>query len=172
LRASLQQKQLAQERNNNDISKPNEKGLKKQVGNSDSAKQSAFNGSVSSDLDPEPMEWEESIEVVPPKQEDDILLMRQASDGEELPTRLVDHMYFVLDTNVLMHDIKFVESLTEVVLPGTVGSMLYIPYIIIKELDKLKGQRPSEDPKRLIAVRAIRYLNKKFDETLEIQGAQ
>ncbi|XP_037724731.1 uncharacterized protein LOC119556526 [Drosophila subpulchrella] len=165
LRASLQQKQLAQERNNNDISKPNEKGLKKHVENNDSAKQSAF-----SEVEPEPMEWEESIEVVPPKQEDDILLMRQASDGEELPTRLVDHMYFVLDTNVLMHDIKFVESLTEVVLPGTVGSMLYIPYIVIRELDKLKGQRPSEDPKRLIAVRAIRYLNKKFDETLEIQA--
>ncbi|XP_043949516.1 uncharacterized protein LOC108023169 isoform X2 [Drosophila biarmipes] len=171
LRASLQQKQLAQERNNNDVSRPDEKGLRKPAGDSDSAKQSAFNDSADGELEPEPMEWEESIAAAPPRQqEDDILLMRQASEGEELPSRLVDHMYFVLDTNVLMHNIKFVESLTELVLPGTVGSMLYIPYIVIKELDKLKGQRPSEDPKRLIAVRAIRYLNTKFDESLEIQA--
>ncbi|KAH8354733.1 hypothetical protein KR084_004926, partial [Drosophila pseudotakahashii] len=160
LRNSLQQKQQAQERNNNDVSKPNDEGLRKRE-----ASQT------------EPMEWEEESKEEEAeklsKQADDILLMRQASFDEELPHRLTDHMYFVLDTNVLMHNIKFVESLTELVLPGTVGSMLYIPYIVIRELDKLKGQHHSSedaDPKRLIAVRAIRYLNTKFDMSLEIQA--
>ncbi|XP_043660460.1 transcriptional protein SWT1 [Drosophila teissieri] len=179
LRTLLQQKRQNEERNNNDVAKINEEVIGKEAKNCNITNSSAFNGSSSSDIEPEPMEWEESIEDEPPKkdqdedeeeEEDDILVMRQAADGEELPTRLVDHMYFVLDTNVLMHNIKFVESLTEVVLPGTVGSMLYIPYIVIKELDKLKGQYQSDDPKRLIAVRAIRYLNTKFDESLEIQG--
>ncbi|XP_016986943.1 uncharacterized protein LOC108049991 [Drosophila rhopaloa] len=174
---TLQQKQKEQELNNNDVGKANEKSNKKQQGNGHTTNTSAFNSSTASEVEPEPMEWEESIEDEPPKQdedlarkEDDILLMRQAADSEELPTHLLDHMYFVLDTNVLMHNIKFVESLTEVVLPGTVGSMLYIPYIVIKELDKLKGQHHGDDPKRLIAVRAIRYLNTKFDESLEIQA--
>ncbi|XP_017011250.2 uncharacterized protein Swt1 [Drosophila takahashii] len=143
LRSSLQQ-----ERNNNDVSRINEEDSKQ----------------------PEPMEWEEDSK----EETNDILLMRQASQDEELPKRLTDHMYFVLDTNVLMHNIKFVEQLTDLMLPGTVGSMLYIPYIVIKELDKLKGQHyhASEvaDPKRLIAVRAIRYLNTKFDMSLEIQA--
>ncbi|EDX02676.1 transcriptional protein SWT1 isoform X2 [Drosophila yakuba] len=177
LRTSLQQKQGNEERNNNDVAKINKEVIGKEAKNCNITNSSAFKGSSSSEIEPEPMEWEESIEDEPPKKnqdeaekEDDILLMRQAADGEELPTRLVDHMYFVLDTNVLMHNIKFVESLTEVVLPGTVGSMLYIPYIVIKELDKLKGQYQSDDPKRLIAVRAIRYLNTKFDGSLEIQG--
>ncbi|XP_039499650.1 transcriptional protein SWT1 isoform X1 [Drosophila santomea] len=177
LRTSLQQKQGNEERNNNDVAKINKEVIGKEAKNCNITNSSAFKGSSSSEIEPEPMEWEESIEDEPPKKdqdeaekEDDILLMRQAADGEELPTRLVDHMYFVLDTNVLMHNIKFVESLTEVVLPGTVGSMLYIPYIVIKELDKLKGQYQSDDPKRLVAVRAIRYLNTKFDGSLEIQG--
>ncbi|XP_017085651.1 uncharacterized protein LOC108117632 isoform X2 [Drosophila eugracilis] len=157
LRNSLQQ---AQELNNNDMAKSSEVGIKKIVASSSASAK-----------DPEPMEWEASIDVEPlANKEEVILLMRQASDGEELPNRLFDHMYFVLDTNVLMHNIKFVESLSEVVLPGTVGSMLYIPYIVIKELDKLKSQHHEDDTKRLIAVRAIRYLNKKFDESLEIQA--
>ncbi|XP_026837556.1 transcriptional protein SWT1 isoform X2 [Drosophila erecta] len=177
LRTLLQQKQQNEERNNNDVAKINEKVVGKQAENCNISNPSAFNGSSSSEIKPEPMEWEESIEGESPKkdqdeakEEDDILQMRQAADGEELPTRLVDLMYFVLDTNVLMQNIKFVESLTELVLPGTVGSMLYIPYIVIKELDKLKSQYNSDNPKRLVAVRAIRYLNTKFDESLGIQA--
>lgn len=127
------------------------------------------------------MDWEESIEekpVEPPVQNQakrenvneisDILFMRQASEEEELPTRLLDHTYFVLDTNILMHNIKFVEDITEVILPGTVGSMLYIPYVVIKELDKLKTS--SDTKKEQFARQAIRYLNSKFDESLQIQG--
>ncbi|XP_017045637.1 transcriptional protein SWT1 [Drosophila ficusphila] len=179
LRALLQQKQQAQEPNNNDIPKSEEQVNQSHAGNCDNTNSTAFNSSTTSEVEPEPMEWEECEGDEPPKldqipklaeKDDDIFLIRGATDGEELPTRLLDHMYFVLDTNVLMHNIKFVESLTEVVLPGTVGSMLYIPYVVIKELDKLKGHSDAEDTKRLIAVRAIRYLNTKFDESLEIQA--
>ncbi|XP_052850618.1 transcriptional protein SWT1 isoform X2 [Drosophila gunungcola] len=190
LRTLLQQEQKAKETNNNDVVKANEQGNKKQPGTSaSSAIPSAFNSSKAVEVGPEPMEWEEFTEDEPPKQaqdlalkenefnriesteEDDISLIRQAADGEELPAHLQDHMYFVLDTNVLMQNIKFVESLTDVVLPGTVGSVLYIPYVVIKELDKLKGQHQDDrDVKRLVAVRAIRYLNTKFDESLEIQA--
>ncbi|KAH8347600.1 hypothetical protein KR067_002306, partial [Drosophila pandora] len=125
----------------------------------------AFSGSPQ---EPEPMDWEESMEDQSGTNE--ILLMRQATDDEELPARRLDHMYFVLDTNVLMDNLKFVESLIQVVLPGTVGSMLYIPYIVIKELDKLKAKSSEENSKRLLAVRAIRYLNTQFDESLDIQA--
>lgn len=127
-----------------------------------------FSFSGSDQEEPEPMDWEESMEDQSGTNE--ILLMRQATDDEELPARRLDHMYFVLDTNVLMDNLKFVESLVQVVLPGTVGSMLYIPYIVIKELDKLKAKSSEENSKRLLAVRAIRYLNTQFDESLDIQG--
>ncbi|XP_017138739.1 transcriptional protein SWT1 [Drosophila miranda] len=111
----------------------------------------------------EPMDWEDS---------DVILLNKKSEDGElnELPARRLDHMYFVLDTNVLMHSCSFVEDLTKVVLPGTVGSMLFIPYIVIKELDRLKARKNYDNNTRDMAIRAIRFLNTKFDESLEIQA--
>ncbi|EDW55980.1 transcriptional protein SWT1 [Drosophila sechellia] len=203
LRASLQQKQQCEERNNNIVPKINEEVIEKQPEICNITNTSAF-GSTASDMEVEPMEWQdsieeeatqknqdeakegddtllmlqaESIEEEAPqkdqdetKEEDDTLLMLQAADAEELPPRLVDYMYFVLDTNVLIHNHKFVERLTDVVLPGTVGSMLYLPYIVIKELDKLKYKYESDCLKRVIAVRAIRFLNTKFDESLQIQA--
>ncbi|KAH8267265.1 hypothetical protein KR026_010454, partial [Drosophila bipectinata] len=159
LTASLQQKQKEQkakpEMNNNHVPNPVlEPGI--------------FDCSVSEADEPEPMDWEESMEDQ--SEINEILLVRQATDNEELPPRRLDHMYFVLDTNVLMHNIKFVENLVKVVLPGTVGSMIYIPYIVIKELDKLKAKNGVENTKRQLAIRAISYLNTQFDETLDIQA--
>ncbi|EDW62479.1 transcriptional protein SWT1 [Drosophila virilis] len=106
------------------------------------------------------------------EQEDisDIKMQRLLTTGQDLPARRLDHMYFVLDTNVLMDNLLFVEDLCHVALGETNGSMLYIPYIVIKELDKLKDRRDDNELKRLAAIRAIRYLNKKFDESLKIQG--
>ncbi|XP_002134780.2 transcriptional protein SWT1 isoform X1 [Drosophila pseudoobscura] len=114
------------------------------------------------ELEQEPMDWEDC----------DLILNKKSEDGElnELPARRLDHMYFVLDTNVLMHSCSFVEDLTKVVLPGTVGSMLFIPYIVIKELDRLKARKNDDNNTRQMAIRAIRFLNKKFDESLEIQA--
>lgn len=100
----------------------------------------------------------------------DLTLQRLLGTGQELPARCVDYLYFVLDTNVLMENLEFVEDLCRVTLGETKGSMLYIPYIVIKELDKLKERRSDNDRKRKPAIRAIHYLNKKFDETLKIQG--
>ncbi|KAH8314979.1 hypothetical protein KR074_006382 [Drosophila pseudoananassae] len=159
LTATLQQKQKEQkakpEMNNNQV--PNAV-----------LKAGIFDCSASESDVAEPMDWEESMEDQ--SEGNEILLVRQATNDEELPPRRLDHMYFVLDTNVLMHNIKFVESLAKVVLPGTVGSMLYIPYIVIKELDKLKAKNGDENAKRQLAVRAIRYLNTQFDESLDIQA--
>lgn len=101
-----------------------------------------------------------------------IKMQRLLTTGQDLPARRLDHMYFVLDTNVLMDNLLFVEDLCHVALGETNGSMLYIPYIVIKELDKLKDRRDDNELKRLAAIRAIRYLNKKFDDSLKIQGMQ
>ncbi|KAH8340633.1 hypothetical protein KR059_003125, partial [Drosophila kikkawai] len=185
LRASLRQQQEAKESNNNNKSTAVVQETRTQTPNKvnvcDLSGISAFNDSTACEAEPESMDWEESIEetqIEPPNQKkpngneaneiSDILFMRQASGEEELPTRLLDHTYFVLDTNILMHNIKFVEALTEVILPGTVGSMLYIPYVVIKELDKLKIS--SENKRVQFARQAIRYLNTKFDESLQIQA--
>lgn len=69
-----------------------------------------------------------------------------------------------------MENIDFMEDLCRVKLGQTNGSMLYIPYMVIKELDKLKERRSDNERKRMPAVRAIKYLNKKFDESFKIQG--
>ncbi|TDG43330.1 hypothetical protein AWZ03_010239 [Drosophila navojoa] len=105
-----------------------------------------------------------------PESISDLTLQRLLCTGQELPARCVDYMYFVLDTNVLMDNLDFVEDLCRVTLGETKGSMLYIPYIVIKELDKLKDRRSDNDRNRKSAIRAIHYLNKKFDESLKIQA--
>ncbi|KAM8720395.1 hypothetical protein ACLKA7_006444 [Drosophila subpalustris] len=97
-------------------------------------------------------------------------LLEWISSEQELPKRLEDHMYFVLDTNVLMNNLAFVEDLSKVALAETNGSMLFIPYIVIKELDKLKDRRSEDSLKRTAAIRAIHYLNEKFDNSLKIQA--
>ncbi|KAH8243292.1 hypothetical protein KR032_006378, partial [Drosophila birchii] len=180
LRDSLHQQQEAKEPNNNNKSTTVLQETQTQASNEinlgDLTGISAFNCSTASE-ESESMDWEESIEeeqIQKPANGDkaheisDILFMRQASGEEELPTRLQDHTYFVLDTNILMHNIKFVDALTEVIIPGTAGSMLYIPYVVIKELDKLKNS--SENKRDQFARQAIRYLNSKFDESLQIQA--
>lgn len=100
----------------------------------------------------------------------DITLLRLLSTGQDLPARREDYMYFVLDTNVLLDNLVFVEELCHLALHNTSGSMLYIPYVVIRELDSLKDRRQDNELKRAAAVRAIRYLNNKFDNSLSIQG--
>lgn len=100
----------------------------------------------------------------------DITLLRLLSTGQDLPARLEDYMYFVLDTNVLLDNLVFVEELSQLALHNTSGSMLYIPYVVFRELDSLKDRRQDDELKRAAAVRAIRYLSNKFDNSLSIQG--
>ncbi|XP_064554955.1 uncharacterized protein Swt1 [Drosophila montana] len=198
LRESLQQQQKASNNNNNNNKKsettlPNKKLPTIQR----SAKTSPLPACVKANDDVEPidMDWQEeeddaaassSVTVVSNSQHDlslnksqseseqedisDIKMQRLLTTGQDLPARRLDHMYFVLDTNVLMDNLLFVEDLCHVALGETNGSMLYIPYIVIKELDKLKDRRDDNELKRLAAIRAIRYLNKKFDDSLKIQG--
>lgn len=100
----------------------------------------------------------------------DIMLLRLLSHEQDLPARREDYLYFVLDTNVLLDNLVFVEELCHLALHSTSGSMLYIPYVVIRELDSLKDRRQNDELKRAAAVRAIRYLNNKFDNSLSIQG--
>lgn len=41
--------------------------------------------------------------------------------------------------------------------------MLYIPYAVLQELDKLKMRSGCQEGVKTLAVRAIKYLNKKFE---------
>ncbi|XP_060664250.1 transcriptional protein SWT1 [Drosophila nasuta] len=128
----------------------------------------------SMDIDPEPEE--EQSAVVDDNDEKPKLDNAVADDvdkkaSEELPKRMVDHMYYVLDTNILMENLSFVDDLSHLALGDSKGSMLFIPYVVIKELDRIKDRRSEDDAsKRSAARKAIRYLNDKFDKSLRIQG--
>ncbi|XP_039961798.1 uncharacterized protein LOC120775617 [Bactrocera tryoni] len=75
---------------------------------------------------------------------------------------LNDYYYFVLDTNVLLQHLAFLEELCHMKLCDTGGTILYIPYSVLQELDKLK-QFAVGDGTKVLAVRAIKYLNSKFE---------
>ncbi|XP_012162899.1 uncharacterized protein LOC101454433 isoform X2 [Ceratitis capitata] len=75
---------------------------------------------------------------------------------------LNDYFYFILDTNVLIDYLVFLEELSHMKLCDTSGTILYVPYIVLQELDKLKQFAVSEGAK-VRAVRAIKYLNAKFE---------
>ncbi|KAH8281336.1 hypothetical protein KR018_010089 [Drosophila ironensis] len=124
--------------------------------------------------DPEEMEWEDVIEPEPqpqPKPKSyEVQKIKEMRRGKELPGHRANHVYFVLDTNVLMDNISFLDDLVKAVVPGIEGSMLYIPYIVIKELDKLKLKGCDNGTKSSRAIRAIHYLNDKFDRSLDIQA--
>ncbi|XP_061392218.1 transcriptional protein SWT1-like [Musca vetustissima] len=74
-----------------------------------------------------------------------------------------DYYYFVVDTNVLLDHLSFIEDLTKLKLCDTQGSMLYIPYGVLQELDKLKIRSGCKEGVKTLAVRAIKYLNKKLE---------
>uniref|UniRef100_A0A1I8P987 PIN domain-containing protein n=1 Tax=Stomoxys calcitrans TaxID=35570 RepID=A0A1I8P987_STOCA len=74
-----------------------------------------------------------------------------------------DFYYFVVDTNVLLDHLTFIEDLTKFKLCDTQGSMLYIPYSVLQELDKLKMRSGHQEGVKTLAVRAIKYLNKKLE---------
>ncbi|XP_067635189.1 transcriptional protein SWT1 [Eurosta solidaginis] len=75
---------------------------------------------------------------------------------------LNDCYYFVLDTNVLLRHLTFIEDLSHMKLCDTNGTVLYLPYSVLQELDKLK-QFAVGDGTKVLAVRAIKYLNSKFE---------
>ncbi|XP_073833423.1 swt1 RNA endoribonuclease [Musca autumnalis] len=83
-----------------------------------------------------------------------------------------DYYYFVVDTNVLLDHLAFLEDLTQLKLCDTQGSMLYIPYGVLQELDKLKMRSGCKEGVKTLAVRAIKYLNKKLENKSENVLAQ
>ncbi|XP_065364549.1 transcriptional protein SWT1 [Calliphora vicina] len=74
-----------------------------------------------------------------------------------------DYYYFIVDTNVLLRDMSFLEDLTKMKLCDTKGSMLYVPYAVLQELDRLKMRSGLQEGVKTRAVRAIKYLNSKFE---------
>lgn len=51
--------------------------------------------------------------------------------------------------------------------------MLYIPYCVLQELDILKMRSGTQEGVKTLAVRAIKYLNKKFEsKSSHLQGIQ
>ncbi|XP_053949102.1 uncharacterized protein LOC128857384 [Anastrepha ludens] len=79
--------------------------------------------------------------------------------------------YFVLDTNVLLQHLTFIEELSHMKLCETRGTVLFIPYCVLQELDKLK-QFAVGDGTKVLAVRAIKYLNAKFEAKIKHIQAQ
>ncbi|TMW54289.1 hypothetical protein DOY81_000644 [Sarcophaga bullata] len=62
-----------------------------------------------------------------------------------------DFYYFIIDTNVLLKDLTFVEDLTKMKLCDTKGSMLYLPYIVLQELDRLKMRSGMQEGVKTLA---------------------
>ncbi|BFF95378.1 uncharacterized protein DMAD_12791 [Drosophila madeirensis] len=111
------------------------------------------------------------------KENENVCKVRESLDGGDMPPRLTDRMYFVLDVEMVLNfeepmdrHKKYLEELSKLVLPGTAGSMLYIPHIVIEEIDEFNMDQMLYATKVLTAERAIQYLNKKFDSSFEIQA--
>lgn len=45
----------------------------------------------------------------------------------------------------------------------TEGTVLFIPYCVLQELDRLKQRSGSQEGVKTLAIRAIKYLNEKFE---------
>lgn len=82
-----------------------------------------------------------------------------------------DNFYFVVDTNVFLQNITFIDDLISMKLCDTAGTLIYVPYCVLQELDKLKVRSPSESIKTRSA-RAIKFLNKAFEDKMQRIQAQ
>ncbi|XP_055911469.1 transcriptional protein SWT1 [Eupeodes corollae] len=99
-------------------------------------------------------------------------LLRLAADkNQQKQEWRTDYFYFVVDTNVFLENVTFVDELTTMKLCDTDGTVIYIPYCVLQELDKLKIRSPSESIKTR-ATRAIHYINKAFEKRIQHIQAQ
>ncbi|KAI9585249.1 hypothetical protein GQX74_001096 [Glossina fuscipes] len=90
-------------------------------------------------------------------------LLRISADGKKIDNKWLNkYYYFVLDTNVLLRDISFVEATLKMKFCDTQGSVLFIPYCVLHELDKLKQRSGAQRGVKILAIRAIKFLNEKF----------
>uniref|UniRef100_A0A1A9W6A4 PINc domain-containing protein n=1 Tax=Glossina brevipalpis TaxID=37001 RepID=A0A1A9W6A4_9MUSC len=85
---------------------------------------------------------------------------------------LNQYYYFVLDTNVLLEYLTFIDDLSNFRLCDTKGTIVFIPYCVLQELDKLKQKSGNQEGVKTLAVRAIKYLNKKFENKSQHLQAQ
>lgn len=83
-----------------------------------------------------------------------------------------NNFYIVIDTNIFLRNLQFLEDLTKQKLNSKGRVILIVPYSVIQELDRLKTKR--DDSVSTQAIRAIKYLNSKLeanDETVKGQSA-
>uniref|UniRef100_A0A1A9V015 PINc domain-containing protein n=1 Tax=Glossina austeni TaxID=7395 RepID=A0A1A9V015_GLOAU len=100
-------------------------------------------------------------------------LLRISADGKKTDNKWLSKCYyFVLDTNVLLRDICFVEDTLKMKFCDTQGSVLFIPYCVLHELDKLKQRSGAQRGVKILAIRAIKFLNEKFQSKSPYLQAQ
>lgn len=100
-------------------------------------------------------------------------LLRISADGKKTDNKWLNkYYYFVLDTNVLLRDIWFVEDTLKMKFCDTQGSVLFIPYCVLHELDKLKQRSGAQRGVKILAIRAIKFLNEKFQSKSPYLQAQ
>lgn len=68
-------------------------------------------------------------------------------------------LHVVVDTNILMHNLDFLDDLKDVPLTGYGLPIIVVPWVVFQELDSIKRR---EEPVQSRANQAIRYLHKKI----------
>lgn len=70
-------------------------------------------------------------------------------------------IYVIPDTNIFLQHLTFIKDLLERPIQNNTAIILYVPYVVIEELDKLKGQKDRSIS--TLAMRAVKYLNEKLE---------
>ncbi|XP_052221758.1 uncharacterized protein LOC127838207 [Dreissena polymorpha] len=89
----------------------------------------------------------------------------QTSQGDTEHTQLV----VVLDTNVLISNLSMVDDMKDMEIPMFGKPCLYVPWIVLVELDRLKGTMSNIQPTKWLktqlgAKKAISFLKKLFED--------
>ncbi|CAO1393167.1 unnamed protein product [Diamesa serratosioi] len=67
-----------------------------------------------------------------------------------------DHFYFVIDTNVFLSNLDFIKSIMGKKFHYIGIAVIYVPYMVLNELDKIKSY---DDDLARLARRAIKFIN-------------
>ncbi|XP_055680464.1 uncharacterized protein LOC129788428 [Lutzomyia longipalpis] len=69
--------------------------------------------------------------------------------------------YMVVDTNVFCHNLIFLENILNMRIVATGYAILFIPYIVLQELDRIK-QKTDHKEELNTSMKAIKYINDKL----------
>ncbi|KAL4218785.1 RNA endoribonuclease [Mactra antiquata] len=82
-------------------------------------------------------------------------------DGVTSADETKNTVVVVLDTNVVIHNLKLIKHLRNYTIAGNIKSTLYVPWIVLRELDGLKSDR-SKPRVVMMAQTGIHYLKDLF----------